>query len=48
MDGVDGTMKFYQFVMYLFGYKVIDVRWQWNTKKEITTYAEAMADLKET
>ena len=37
-------MKYHQFVMYLFGFKVIDVRWQWNTKKEIT-YADAMDDL---
>lgn len=35
-------MKYHQFVMYLFGYKVIDVRWQWNTEKKENTFAEAL------
>jgi hypothetical protein len=38
------NMKYHQFVMYLFGYKVIDVRWSWNTKTK-DEWSAALAEM---
>ncbi len=42
-------MKYYQFVMYLFTYKVIDVRWCWETgaSPAVKDAATTVAEMKE-
>ena len=37
-------MRSHQFVMYLFNYKIIDVRWCWDTGTKGTTFDEALKE----
>ena len=40
-------MRYHQFVMYLFGYKIIDVRWCWNTEKNEATFDDALEEARD-